>query len=471
MSTNNINVKDFIKFVTDQKTQEDNASYTLKIEKENKKIIKEEQKKEILPVSKNNKENQISSNPQPNIIDFLKSKNPNEAEDVLIKNLIDRKDIDKRTKDWLQINEKLHSTPPEQKTNQRMSKTFIEMLDFTLNFFNIVKNDMNKALGDLKNEQSQTSQNVNKSFDKNFKMKLTPREFASYSLFEFELLCVINRVHVGTYLKNIELIMNQNQIIVNLLKNPHDLRLIKSSISIFKNSLEKYDVLRDPNAIKKFEQIDKEIKKRFDKSEAALADLNESKNALYEHNQTMIENARRFCEQLSNDLLTFEEKSDDNLEFAQKLSQAADAFVEEIENSNEKIKNKLSKDMKALKERFDKELGRRKDLLQQRFGELLKKEGLKSFQQAYNENASIFNSIYQSCMSKIDDSKLSELLSAAKQFKEKYNSNLKKIESQIEKEKDTVTQQQDDTVDDQKAKLKITNNTTELTPVSVQNKD
>ena len=459
-----------------KKKIEEDVVYKLKIQKENKEIIQEE-KKDVLPVAKgkeNVKENQNKVGQQPSLIEFLKSKNPNEAEDVLIKNLIDRKDIDGRTKDWLQINQKLHSTPVEQKKNKpKMTGTFMEMLDFSLNFFNIVKNDINKGLNDLKNEQSTASQNVNKEFNKNFKVNLTPKDISSYSLFEFELLCVINRVHIGTYLKNIDLIMNQNQIIVNLLKNPYDLRTIRSSISIFKNSLEKYDITKDQSAIKKFDEIDREIKKRFDKSEAALADLNKSKNALYEHNRTMIENAQKFCEELSSELLNFDDKKegDSDLEFAQKLSQAADAFFEEIETSNERIKTKLSKDMKELRYNFEKNLGKRKDSLQTRYLSLLKKQGLKTFSDVYDENMAIFKSIYQTCMSKISDDKLNEFLTLAKNFKQKYNLNLKKAEKEIEESKETKKDEPQANQDSQRSTLKITNNTTELTPVTVEHKD
>ncbi len=438
--------------------------------KKNQKMLKEDKNNHI-KIQKNveNKVN-ISEDDLSEIQELgLNQYKPNGAEEIVIKNLMSDKKIGKYAKQWLEfvkISNQIKNKPKEKR-----KELFFKMLRFSLKYFNLMQQELQDALIDIKNNpQSDIAQKVSSELNKKYDFEMTPQGFAKKTSYDFELLCNINTIYVGSYLINIQFVFEKNQVIYRFLKerNVDDARLLINNLR--NNIIQKLTL--DESLVKKFEGIGKEAIKVFGEKSRTIEIF---QNAQQDLHQSIDENKTAIID-FCNDFIKVLEDFNHLSEFDKlnKLNDMISEYDATLQINLNQIYNSFLPALKTLKDNFNVNLKQKKDEFQKEFDELLDRMDLQSFDKIYTDNKIKFEEKYNNCIKYTglnkDGSKLianlTELKNIQKDYQEKiksYTDNLTK--NQTGKEKDTNNKITPVDAKKEKATLKIDTNS--INPVSV----
>ena len=332
---------------------------------------------------------------------------PNRAEELILKNLIDNKKINKYTEQWLELS-KL-SKNVANKSLQVRKNLFCDMLTTSTKYFQMIQDDLNNAFENLKNDRSVESKKINSELQKNFNFEMTPQGFAQKISYDFELLCNINTIYAGSYLNNLRFIFEKNNLLYHFLKGA-DLNDVRSLIGSLRNNITNHQQL-DLNdvAIKKLENINKEIIKLFGDKSRTFEIFTSANNNLKESIKSNKEFLLEFCNEMEKNLSDFEKMNE-----GQKISQLNNMtleFIKTLDINLNQIYDEFLPALKNLKLNFEENIGRRKDILKKDFDRLLIKMDLQSFDAIYKVSKDKFDKKYNECIQYIGQSRSGSKLS------------------------------------------------------------
>lgn len=423
----------------------------------------------------NEEESNISQSSLTDLKEFKLDKfMPNDAEELIIRNLIDDKKVSKYTKQWIEFT-KL-TTQVRNKNFQAQAELFNKMLDFSLKYFDNIQSDLQNALQSLNDNKSDESKLIESELNKKFKFNMTPQGFAEKISFDFELMCNLNRTYAGSYLTNIKFIFDQNKIIYSFLKkqNLDDLEL---SINALQNEVTKKSdfILNDEKVNKKFETINKEVIKLFDENSRTFEDFKKAKDDLFKTIEDNKKNILSFCEKLRNNIKELRKVNE--AELLPLLIVLIDEFVITNQKNIDEIYNIFLPKLKELKNTFDVVLKNKKDIIKKNFDQILVRMDLRSVDVIYQENRDLFIKIFDDCIKQIGTNKesgpfyknIKELETVKKQYEEKLqelqNQTKQAEKPQIEDDKDEITQ---NSSKKEKAALKINNDIKMINPIPIE---
>ena len=455
-------INNFVKFLNTKK------EHVLKIQNEQKDILKEDNSSEQKhlkyrdnDVKQQNQSVSSQNNQQSQDMGMMSLiKDTNDAENVLLDSFLKSFNLDKITKQWLSFVGVVDTISKDRK-HPKAPELFTDMLDYSIKFFGKINDQLNLNLKDLNNQHHDTTKEANKQLTNKYGFDTTPNGISEKILNDFESMCVINRVYSGSYLNILELIFEQNDIIVYLLKNPLDTGHINTLIGQLKNNLVKKNITTDKDAIKKFN----EIEKIFDKNDRTSEYYLKAKQRLFELFETIKKSIDDFTSNLEDDIKKNKDLTE--AELFKKMLEGVTEFEKQMNNNRDQI-NKLSKELKDLKNTFDKVLFKQQLILQRNYNNILQIQNKPSIKKIYDDNKKIFDASYQRFFEYIggeNASKIDKYLQLAKDLKGQY-------ESKSEEIKQKNSKQSKETEDNGVGTLKISGNNKEITtinPVSVNN--
>ena len=439
--------------------------------KNNQKMLKEDNNNHIKIQKKVENKVDVSEDDLSELQELgLNQYKPNGAEEIVIKNLMSDKKIGRYAKQWLEFVK--ISNQIKNKSKEKRKDLFFKMLRFSLKYFNIMQQELQEALVDIKNNpQSDVAQKVSSELNKKYDFEMTPQGFAKKTSYDFELLCNINTIYVGSYLINIQFVFEKNQVIYRFLKerNVDDARLLINNLR--NNIIQKLTL--DESLVKKFEGIGKEAIKIFGEKSRTIEIFQNAQQDLHqsiEENKTAIID---FC----NDFIKVLEEFNHLSEFDKlnKLNDMISEYDATLQINLNQIYNSFLPALKTLKDNFNINLKQKKDEFQKEFDELLDRMDLQSFDKIYSDNKLKFEEKYNDCIKYTglnkDGSKLfanlTELKNVQKDYQEKiknYTDNLAKNQAAETDVNNKITPV-DAKVKKEKATLKIDTNS--INPVSV----
>ncbi len=457
-----------------------NESYILKI-KNNQKFLKEEK-------SNDKKNDQLS---QSNISDNtakiqqvsdeeleelrslgLNKYSPNNAEEIIIKNLLNDKTISKFSKQWLEL---VKVTKQLKNKSYKIQKdVFLKMVDISMKYFDNIQSELKVALEDVNNAETDTSKKINSELNKKYKFEMTPQGFAKKLSYDFELLCNINTIYIGSYLINIQFMFEKNQIIYRFLKD-HDVSEVRLLINNLRNNVSK-KLLVDDKLIKRFESINKEISNLFGQNSRTFEIFNQTQKNLQ---KAVVDNQKgiyNFCDEYSAAVNDFEKLTEN-----EKLNKLIDMITEfdlTLQVNMDNIYNNFLPALKNLKDNMNINLRNKKDALKKEFDALLIKMDLQSFDKIYTENKLKFDERYNECLKYTglskEGSKLYANLTELKKVQETYKQKITQISVDAVNAAEKSTQKiipRDETTTKKSGKATLKINTNEINPVTVNNNE
>jgi hypothetical protein len=403
------------------------------------------------------------------------SKDANEAELTVIQNLIDNKKVKTYTSQWLEFIKLTKSV--KNKSQKEQASLFFEMLKFSMEYFEKIEGDLKNNLKDLQNSKSEVSQTVNKELNNKFGYELTPKGFAQKLSYDFELLCNLTRISANANLIDIELSLKEFEIICEFLKS-EDLENTELMINSFKADMNKKVnfILHDKDINRKFEEIDKSFAKAFDETSRTYEDFKKAQDALL----TNLKNSQKdissildiFVKQVS------EFKKLNDVEKLQQLVELINVFSENIENTVNKIYEKLLPEIFTIKNIFEKDLNEKRLKLKNDFDDLLRKMDQKSFDIIYSDNKASFDKACSKVLMLTGQNKeqgllfkkLQELSETKKRYEEKLKNFTATLEDQKTKSAEVAKEkQQAEQEKEESAELKINNNIKTINPIKTEN--
>ncbi len=400
----------------------------------------------------------------------LNKYSPNGAEEIIIRNLLSDTKISKASKQWLELTKITNQL--KNKSYEVKKETFFKMLSLSLKYFDNIQTELSNSLNDLKNDQTDVSKKVNAEFNKKYKFELTPQGFAKKLSYDFELLCNINTIYVGSYLINIQFIIEKNQIIYKFLKN-HDMAETRLLINNLRNNVNK-KLFIDDKLVKKFESMNKEISNLFGETSRTFEIFMQAQSNLQKAVEENKKNIFSFCNNYMSVINDFEKLTE--IDVLNKLNDMITEFDLTLQVNMEEIYNNFLPSLKKLKDNFNINLRNKKDSLKQEFDQILIRMDLQSFDKIYTENKVKFDERYNECIKYIGLSKegsklysnLTELKDLQKVYQEKINQIASKQITKTENETQKIIPRDENTTKTKKsdkATLKI--NTNQINPISV----
>ncbi len=458
----NFNTKDinnFFNFVNEKKIEENRS--ILKIENQKTLIIKEEV---INNIDKKEKQQVNTDYENLNFIDKIKS--TNDAENILLDSFLKSFNISDFTKKWMGFIS-LVDNLSKIKDPKKSADVFFDMLDLSSKYFGRINDELKNNIQNLNNPQNDVTQNASQTLEKSYGYRPVPTDIAEKAWLDFEMLCTTNAVYIGSYLTLFELIFKQNDIITYLLKNYNNTSHVFTLIGQLKNEMSQKNILTNKKAISKFEEIQKNISKSFEKSSGTISHIEVSRKKLFNSFEVINKSINEFCDNLTEDIKNFKKLSD--LELYQKLFEAAEKHQEQIEKMSDKLYNDFKPELLLLKKNFDNVLENLRIELDTNYGEILKKLNKKPINAIYNENKEKFNQSYTSCMNYIGENfesgKLINHLTAAKESQNYFKDKIEELSAKQKEQKELQT--------DDKAVLKINNmddaNLNQVMPIQINN--
>ena len=409
-------------------------------------------------------------------IEKLKNNNPNEAELIVIEKLMNNKKLKKYTEQWLEFVKLTNSI--SNKNEMQQGKLFLEMLKFSVNFFEKIQIDLNQSLQDLNDEQTEISKDVNKELKNKFQFEMTPKGFATKLSQDFEILCTLTRTTANTYLTDIEFSLKQFDVIFEFLKSS-DVDKCTLLANDLKNQINKKVnfILNDKDINKKFEEIDKSVIKIFDKDSRTYEEFKKSQTDLFENLKSTKENIEKILESFLKGISDFKDLN--KIDKFNSLIFLIDYFIQETNNTINLIYENFLPKLISLKNIFEKDLNKRRSELKQDFEELLKKMDQKSFDIIYFENKgkldTILNTIFKMIGQNKESGPLIKKLEELETNKSKYTQELEKEkEANKDSEEDSKNKKSEvkaEKENEEKASLKINNDIKTLNPINIENNE
>lgn len=405
--------------------------------------------------------------------DYL-SKDANEAELVVIQNLIDNKKINKYTSQWLEFIKLTNSV--KNKNQKEQAELFLNMLQFSMDYFDKIETDLKDNLKELKNQKSEVSQTVNKALNNKFGYELTPKGFAQKLSYDFELLCNLTRISANANLIDIELSLKEFEIICEFLKS-EDLENTELMINNFKADMNKKVnfILHDKDINKKFDEIDKSFAKTFDETSRTYEDFKKAQDALLTNLKSSQKDISTILDTFVRQVLEFKKLNE--VERIQQLIELIKVFYENIQNTINKIYENLLPEIFKIKSIFEKDLNSKRLKLKEDFDDLLLKMDQKSFDIIYSDNKASFDKACNKVLMLTGQNKeqgllfkkLQEILEVKNQHEEKLKQISANIKDQKNQSDSKEVEQNENKEKEESAELKINNDIKTITPIKTTN--
>ncbi len=444
------------------------SGYSLQI-KNTQKMLFEDKKEEIKDTSNNNKNNQLKKF---NEIQKLENYEPNPAQEIVIKNLLENKKISKYTKQWLEFSKLTKLV--KNKSEKEQGELFLKMLNFSMNFFKNIETDLSQSLNSLQNKnENEVSKNINNELNKKYQYELTPQGIAKNVLYNFELACKTIRILTNIYLTDIKFNLKQFDILFDFLTVTNNENTIQQ-INLFKKEIESEIgfILNDQKLLTSFEKNDKLIKGIFDENSRTYEQFINLQQSLF----NQLRNTKKNLLEISNNILSgindFKELNE--LKKNEYLIALIDDFVKNTDNIIQNIYQNFIPSLTNFKKIFDINLNQRRYSLKKDFDEILKKMDEKSFDIIYNENKQKFDVLYKNIIDITGDNQANKLfeekIKKLNDLKEKHLNNiagLKNTHEKIEKDKENATlrDKQENNIQN---KHKEDENIKQIVPVTVE---
>ncbi len=400
---------------------------------------------------------------------------PNRAEEIILKNLIDNKKINKYTEQWMELS-KL-SKNVSNKPLQVRKDLFCDMLVTSMKYFDMIQNDLNIGFENLKNDRSVESKKINSELQKNFNFEMTPQGFAQKISYDFELLCNINTIYAGSYLNNLKFMYEKNNLLYHFLRGD-SFEDVKILIGSLRNNITNHQQLDlSDAAIKKLENMNKEIVKMFGEKSRTFEIFTNANNNLKESIASNKEFLLNFCNEIEKNITDIRNQSD--FTRLETMNNLTFEFIKTLEINLKQIYNEFLPALKNLKSNFEENIGKRKEILKKDFDNLLVKMDLQSFDNIYKVNKVKFDKKYNECIQYIGQaqsgSKLDEYLNELQVKQQEYSKKLEELNNTEELTSSSVNKKSSQTVatnrqsqkDNNPVKEKINIETNSLNPVSV----
>jgi len=467
------------------KKKQEESVYKLQINNARKFLIEEPVSKEQKKIETEKKSRTVDDDDLNELEQLgLNSYKPNVAEELIIKNLLEDEKIGKYGKQWLEFVKVANQLTD--KGRDKKKEIFRQMMTFSLKYFDNINNELQGAFEDLKNDQqSEVSQKINSELKKEYNFEMTPQGFAKKLSYDFELLCNINTIYVGSYLINIEFVFEKNQVIYLFLKDS-DIENTRLLINNLKNNINK-KLMMNEDLIKKFDKLSKETIKIFGEKSRTVELFEKAQKELYvsieKNRQAIID----FCDDFHNVLNDFEKLSP--FDKMNKLKDMITEYDETLQVNFEQIYNEFLPALKKLKDNFNINLKNKKDDFKKNFDGLLMQMDLQSFDKIYSDKKLKFEEKYNNCikytgLSK-EGSKLFENLNELKAIQQQYQEKIKNatgsnINNDVQQQNQTTTTDTDDvknnseknvTANMQKDDTKIKIKTNDINPIGVDSDD
>ena len=398
-----------------------------------------------------------------------------DEQNEMINELIPDSDKSKKLKDWKEFILRVKAIKPGENKNKK-NKLILEMMEYSLQFFDQVFDELKEKLKVIEDESNEYTQNFNNKIEKKFGFEMTPKGFATKQNFDFELICENSRLTSISHIMNIEIILEELNILKNLLMNieKSENKNINLLINEFKNKLmQKEKIINDNATLKKFDAMHSQIKKEFGEKSKTLENFENNLKNSRENFDNLKKKAIQFCDNIIQIVQKRAEIQNES-EIINLLKSIIKNVEDNSKSMNEKLYSKLLPDLEKNKNYFEKDLKKMKNDLNQKFGKICEKINLESFDKIYNENIQKFYYAYNECikiLKKIDSKNiLKDILQNLNKKVSNHDINLDKNEKdQLINQKDINNK--DDVKDNDEAVLSISNDEKSLTPIKVKNKE
>ena len=441
-------------------------------------------KEYVLKIDNNRKmliENAIQSKNEFEINDHMKDlKNmgldatpPNGAEELILKNALDNKKLNKYTKQWVEAATLVKKSAGNWKNEQQAKDTFLKMVNLSSKFFGNLQLDFIKSMEDMRDEKSETNARVNKELTDKYGYELTPAGIVQKNHFNFELLCYTYRIYAAAYLSNIQAIFEENDLVLKLLNNVSSEEL-QTALGRLKNViLPEIDSILKDDTIKRFENANKDLMKILGEETQTYVDFKEQKEKLFDLIKDTKTQLREFINQIEKVLSSIKQ-----LPEAKKLSlliEAITSYIDTNEKNVQKIYNNFLPGLNKMQQNF-KHMKDNAIEMDKNYGVLLQRLDDKIlFSKIYEDNFNKFEIAYKKCIkftgltSTSKEAPLNQI-EKMKRLKEEY---AKKLESANEEEQEIMQQKKQKKAkkNDEEAVMTINNGQKEINPITTAVED